>query len=232
MTEVEFAEPTCHILFLTRHLTDRLHGRRAQCPSATPRSARRRASPTSSQARPRFPRPRNPQGNGAARTGPPDRSPAGGRRAGGLCLLRVADRCHEACRDPPEVPDAAGTAPCHRPTRPLPAASLRLRAEDYETDLETEFQGRSPRSRRMPQVFAGAVSIIYNSASVESLVLSRQAVNAIFVGTLTSWCPPRCPARALSPKKTVSRPPEATPHRTPLKTVPDCHCPPPLRRAS
>ena len=52
----------------------------------------------------------------------------------------------------------------------------------------------------MPQVFAGAVSIIYNSASVESLVLSRQAVNAIFVGTLTSWCPPRCPARALFTK--------------------------------
>ena len=37
------------------------------------------------------------------------------------------------------------------------------------------------------QVFAGAVVVIYNVAGVEQLTLTRQLVNGIFVGTVTSW---------------------------------------------
>ena len=37
------------------------------------------------------------------------------------------------------------------------------------------------------QVFAGAITVIYNIGKVESLVLSRVAVNEIFLGEIIAW---------------------------------------------
>ena len=41
--------------------------------------------------------------------------------------------------------------------------------------------------RFLLQVFAGAVALIYNSIAINSLILSRNVVNSIFLGHIDSW---------------------------------------------
>ena len=47
-----------------------------------------------------------------------------------------------------------------------------------------------PLRRTRRQAFAAAVAILYNAAGVDSLVLSRDLVNSIFLGQ-ASWCAAR-----------------------------------------
>ena len=53
------------------------------------------------------------------------------------------------------------------------------------------------------QVFAGAITVVYNHPQLADLVLSRSLIDAIFLGTVNSWSKRRA-ARARASTHTVA----------------------------